>query len=131
MRVYMALIRLVEELPHAAANIGDGVLSRDGWAVVDDVAAPRFSDGPDRFLGVAPALVPPLSRAAGRADSYFFACPPHVRSAYAACLGDLAAVSGEWSCCLSSSLRCGAPSPSRMAGAVSSRLECSRRALTR
>jgi len=75
-------------------NIGNGVLSRDGWAVVDDLTTARFSEEADEaalFLGVTPSVLPASSNVSGRADEYFFACPP---AAFTACLSDLAVLSG-------------------------------------
>ena len=66
-----------------AKDMGRGVLSRDGWALVDDSGSPLF-DGGD------PRVVTP--RAPGsRLDWYFFA---HGRD-YRGALADLAAVSGK------------------------------------
>ena len=67
-----------------AVPLDDGVLSRDGWAVVDDAARPRLEPSAS---GPWPAAAP---EAPGYQDLYLFA---HGRD-YRAALADFAAVSG-------------------------------------
>ena len=68
------------------------VLSRNGWAVVDDTATPRFSFEPPPWQGTQPWYAPPLSAAAHleHTDLYVFGC----RHDYKACLKDSVTLSG-------------------------------------
>lgn len=80
-------------------TLGPGLLSRDGWTLVDDSATPRFSNATDptaRFLGKAP-WVDPRSYARRTAsdlplaaDWYFFGCGLD----YRACVADFSGLSG-------------------------------------
>ena len=74
--------------PRRAADHAQ-VLSRDGWAIVDDTLTPRFSFAPPLWLGSLPWFAPPPN-ATRRADLYFFGCG----TAFRACLGDFVALSG-------------------------------------
>ena len=75
-----------------------GILSRDGWAIVDDTDTPRFSYQPPLWQGVAPWYAPPLASSGGahtgmhaqRADLYFFGCGVQFR----ACMKDFVMLSG-------------------------------------
>jgi alpha-glucosidase len=71
-----------------------GVLSRSGWAVVDDTATPRFSFEPPLWQGTQPWYAPAKANATqggpGRTDLYFFGCGVD----HKACLKDFVALSG-------------------------------------
>ena len=72
-----------------------GVLSKGGWAVVDDSATPRFSYTPPLWQGTQPWYAPAMAAAeagssVSHADLYFFGCG----NEYKACLQDFVTLSG-------------------------------------
>ncbi len=66
-----------------------GILSKDGWAIVDDTRTPRFSYAQPLWQGSLPWYAPPLD-GANRADLYMFACGTD----FQACLADFTLLSG-------------------------------------
>ena len=66
-----------------------GVLSKDGWAIVDDTLTPRFSYAQPLWQGSFPWYAPPME-GANRADLYMFACGTQFK----ACLADFTMLSG-------------------------------------
>ena len=79
------------ELLAGKASYQPGVLSRSGWAVVDDSVTPRFSFEPPLWQGTQPWFRdPPTPAATATADLYFFGCGTD----YKACLRDFVALSG-------------------------------------
>jgi|EP01049_Picozoa_sp_SAG25_P008476 hypothetical protein len=72
------------------ASYQPGVLSRSGWAVVDDSVTPRFSFEPPLWQGTQPWFGDAPPAASATADLYFFGCG----TGYKACLRDFVALSG-------------------------------------
>jgi hypothetical protein len=70
----------------------NGILSRHGWAVVNDTGSPRYDDDASapKWMGKVPWQGAPLSTPP-QADWYFFGCGTQYRT----CLSDLALLAGS------------------------------------
>ena len=82
------------EVPPRSLLVGNqtyqpGILSRDGWAVVDDTETPRFTYQPPLWQAELPWYAEPLE-GEDRADLYFFGCGIDFKS----CPKDFVTLSG-------------------------------------
>ena len=85
---------LPRDLLNGTHTYQPGVLSKGGWAIVDDSATPRFSYAPPLWQGTqpwyAPAMADGTGSSASHADLYFFGCGHDFK----ACLQDFVTLSG-------------------------------------